>query len=63
MDDRQAGNPSSHVHRYTGYLTDLKHRNAAYAGTPRLPGRHAGEKLQYWGRKSDDDPPSSNVTK
>ena len=63
MDDLRAGNPASHVHRYTSYLTDLKRRDLAYATTARLPGRHAGDKLRYWGRASDVSPNVANHRK
>ena len=62
MDERRAGTPASHTHRYTSYLTEVK-RNSVYAGTPRLPGRHTGDKLLYWGRTSDEPAPNVRPTK
>ena len=46
--DLSAGHPSSHVHRYTSYLTDLKTKNWAYASSQRVPARNKRERRTYW---------------
>ena len=50
LDSRAAGTHASHVHRYTGYLTNLRGTESAYLGTRILPGRDKAEKRAYWGR-------------
>lgn len=49
-DSRAAGTHASHVHRYAGYLTNLRGAESAYLGTRILPGRDKAEKRAYWGR-------------